>query len=105
MLITHHERYWIDDADEAIIREQNQPFEVQTPLEMVVRACFEMAAKSDPCAGAAWWYPVDIFKVVKAHPAYQETHEGASGIGRILTKLGAVKHRTKRGQAYWLKRI
>jgi len=104
-LITHHERYWIDDADEAIIHEQNQPFEVLTPLEMVVRDCFEMAEEGSPCAGAAWWYAVDIFEVVKAHPAYQKTREGAAGIGRILTKMGAAKHRTKRGQAYWLKKI
>jgi predicted P-loop ATPase len=101
-LITHHERYWINDEDEAVIREENRKFEVLSPLELVVKACFEVAGEDE---AGQWWYAVDVYEVVKKHPAYQTEKDGVSCIGRILTKLGAAKHRTNKGQTYWLRKL
>ena len=48
--VLHGERYWLDDKDEALLKESNREFEQMSPLEQLFFAHFEAASPSNRMA-------------------------------------------------------
>lgn len=100
-LIHSGERYWLDDEDEALIREANVAFEQETPMEQLVLTRFE---KAETESEGVWMRPVDIMGELQKLPAFNRKRDNnLQELGKVLTKLGWKKKRTGAGNAYLLK--
>lgn len=100
--IRNGERYWFDDADEAILKESNRDFEQISPLEQQFHCCFR-----SPEEGEAGEYlsPMQILEVL--HERNREiklTNNNVCSFGRILRKHNLKSRRTNRGVVYWVVR-
>lgn len=99
-LIQSGVRYWINDEDEALIKETNSRFEIVQSLEMIFHAMFESPEETNEDNGT-WMRSVEIMQVLSKSPAYnKKTDNNLYKLGRILTKLNLAKHRTKDGWHY-----
>lgn len=100
-LILHGERYYLNDEDEALIRETNNKFEVETPLEQLFLAAF-----SKPTDSVGEWMSVtEIMEVLKSLPTFNSRQDlKAIKLGLVLTKMKLKKERKQKGYVYFVKR-
>jgi len=102
-LILHGERYWINDEDEAMIRESNKVFELESPLEQLIYSAFVIPQQDEE---GEWMTAVDIMAVLQTLPAFnRKTDNNLYKLGRVLTKLQLKKKRMSMGSVYWIKRL
>lgn len=102
-LINKGTRYWLNDEDEALIKQTNQQFEVQDSLEMLFLSMFAKADEGDE--GAEWMLTVDIMAELRKNPVYNKKRDNnVNRLGKILTKCNISKHRYKEGWKYLVKR-
>ena len=100
-LIRHGERYWLDDEDEALLKESNKSFETQSPLELIVLDLFEVAEEG--AFGARLMKTTDIMIEVSKHPAFNRgTMNNMVSLGRALTHIGFKTKRKADGMYYWV---
>ena len=59
--IHHRERYWLDDADEAVLKESNEEFRQASPLEQLFHHYFQMAGESE----GEWYTTMQIFSYLQ----------------------------------------
>ena len=97
-LIRQGERYWIDDEDEALIREMDRAYEVESPLESLVRDVVSVPAEGQ----GTWKTATEIMQLVQKHPLYRREMNNLRRLGRILTKMGFEKMHGMKGNAYWV---
>lgn len=101
-LILKGERYWLNDEDEALIRESNANFEVETPLEQLVLSTFELPENEDD---GTWMSSTDILKVLMHQPTFDKKRDNNPfKLGKVLKKLGFERGRRNYGVVYWVKR-
>lgn len=103
-LINNGTRYWINDEDEALIRETNKRFEVQQPLEQLFFTIFQHADNEDDDS-AQWLRSTEIMEALSTLPAFNRlTDNSLYKLGHILTKLNIVKRRHTSGTQYLVKK-
>lgn len=96
------ERYWLDDADEALLNDYNKAFEVETPLEQMLLSAFEVV--EDEKAGE-WYLTTDISEALSELPGGDKNDVKLRNLGRVLVKYGAKRKHSNRGSMYLLKRV
>lgn len=101
-LIYHGERYWLDDKDEAVLRQTNQEFEQISPLEELYRCCFSSAENEDE---GEWITPMEMFTYMQTKTRDKLVISKLGAFGRILRKLDVPWKRTKRGTVYHVVRL
>lgn len=103
-LIIKGERYWINDEDEALIREYNSRFEVENPLEQLFYTLFSIPAEDDK--DGVWMRPTEILAELQTLPTFnRKTDNNVRSLGRVLTKLKLRKERSQSGYVYWVRRV
>lgn len=100
--IINKERFWLDDADEAIIRESNKPFESQSPLEQVLRSV--ICRPKDETDGQ-WMRSTDIMAVLREQRAFNRKMDNLVVLGKVLTKMKFQKKTSNIGTTYYVKTL
>lgn len=104
-LINNGVRYWLNDEDEALIRETNTRFEIEDPLEMMFHTMF-VSADSEEEGKTEWLRSTDIMEALTKHPAFNSrTDKNVRKLGKVLTKLNVKKRNHKTGTQYLVIRI
>lgn len=101
-LIYQGERYWLDDKDEAVLRQTNQEFEQISPLEELYRCCFSSAEKEDE---GEWITPMEMFTYMQTKTRDKLVISKIGAFGRILRNLDVPWKRAKRGTVYHVVRL
>lgn len=103
-LIRKGERYWLDDEDEALLRQTNESFESQSPLELVLLDMFAPAGEGE--VGAELMKLPELLAILSGHKAYnRKTMNNMVHLGRALVRVGFVGKRKNDGTYYWVKRV
>ncbi len=103
-LIRKGERYWLNDDDEALLRETNRSFDAQSPLELVMldTVCPATEKKED----GVWMKATEIMEQVSLHKAFnRKTMNNLRFLGRLLQKAGFASKRKNDGQYYYVKLV
>ena len=95
--IARGERYWLDDNDEAILRQTNQEFEQPNPLEQLFLCHFRAAQDNEE---GLWMTPMEIISYLQKKTKDRLSINKVAQLGRILRKLGISNCRKKRGNEY-----
>ena len=96
------ERYWLDDTDEAIVKEYNREFERVDPLEELFLCHFRGAEESEE---GEWLTAMQIFNDLQQHTRDKLAINRIAAFGRTLRKLDIPNRKSKRGTLYHLTRI
>ena len=101
--VMHGERYWLDDADEALLTESNEEFRQVTPLEHLLQSCFSVASpeKED----GEWLMTLEIFNTLQEGIREKLPIGKLNHIGRLLKKWDVPNKRTGKGSLYYLKKL
>ena len=70
--VMHGERYWLDDTDEALLKESNEEFRQVTPLEHLLQSRFSVASPEK--GDGEWLMTMDrkhVEKTVSLHASYK----------------------------------
>ena len=95
--ISQGERYWLDDTDEAILKQSNQEFEQPTPLEQLFLCHFQAAQTEDE---GTWMTPMEILSFLQKKTKDRLAINKVAYFGRALRKLGISSRRRNRGTEY-----
>ena len=95
--ISQGERYWLDDTDEAILKQSNQEFEQPTPLEQLFLCHFQAAQTEDE---GTWMTPMEILSFLQKKTKDRLAISKVAYFGRALRKLGISSRRRNRGTEY-----
>ena len=102
-LIQHGERCWLNDEDEALIRQTNESFCVETPLETVLLSMFDIPRTEED---GEWLRPTEIIAELASSPAFNRQDKGnIRKLGSCLLKQRALMKRDSHGKKYFLRRI
>ena len=96
-LLYKHERYWLNDEDEAVLRQSNQEFEQISPLEHLFNCHF--SSSPDEKEGE-WMTAMEIFNYLQEHTRDKLSINKINWFGRILRKLNIPKRASGRGTLY-----
>ena len=99
-LINQHQRYWLNDEDEALINEHNQLFVAHSPIEEILQSLFVIPKEGEQ---GTWMTMPDIMGVIRKSPAYTARINNLRSLGRALHKLQVASRHTCTGTAYWLR--
>lgn len=101
--VLHGERYWLDDKDEAVLKESNREFEQMSPLEQLFLTHFEEASpyRQD---GGEWLSVMDIFNYLQSKSKDKLPINKVNLFGRSLQKWNLVHKRNNKGSVYYLKK-
>lgn len=103
-LIRKGERYWLNDEDEALLRQSNGDFEAQTPLELILQDTFMPAAED--AEGAELLKITEIMDALAHHRIFNRKQMNSLvHLGRALMKLGFHSKRKATGTYYWVRRV
>ncbi|MCI1681514.1 MAG: DUF3874 domain-containing protein [Bacteroides sp.] len=101
--ISKGERYWFDDADEAILRESNKEFEQMSSVEQLFHCYFHSPEKGEE---GEYLSPMQILEYL--HTKAREiklTGSSANTFGRTLRKLELEHKKTNKGVVYRVVRM
>ena len=96
------ERYWLDDTDEAIVKEYNREFERADPLEELFLCHFRGAEESEE---GEWLTAMQIFNDLQQKTRDKLAINRIAAFGRTLRKLDILNKKSNRGTLYHLVRI
>lgn len=100
--VMHGERFWLDDADEALLKESNEEFRQVAPLEYMLQSCF---CKASPEEGDGEWLMVmEVFHTLQGLTREKLPMGKMTHLGRLLKKWEIPYKRTDKGSLYYLKR-
>lgn len=101
--ILQGERYWFDDADEALLKESNREFEQITPMEQLFHCHFRLPEAEEE---GEWMSPIQILEVLHAHSKEVKLTNGSvKHFGRILKKNNIACIHTRKGVLYKVERV
>ena len=100
--VMHGERYWLDDAEEALLKESNEEFRQVSPLEHLLMSCFSIASPEE--GDGEWLMTIDIFNHLQTRTKERLPMGKLTHLGRLLKKWNAPNKRTDRGSLYYLKK-
>jgi len=83
--LTHGERYWLDDADEAVITSSNRAFEQQDELETLFTEYFR---RPESPAEGCLLTPTQILDHLRRKPGFTRNMDSTRRLGRTLIHLG-----------------
>ena len=101
--VMHGERYWLDDADEALLTESNEEFRQVTPLEHLLQSCFSVASPENE--DGEWLMTLEIFNTLQEGIREKQPIGKLNHIGRLLKKWDVPNKRTGKGSLYYLKKL
>ena len=101
--VMHGERYWLDDADEALLKESNEEFRQVSPLEHLLMSRFSVASPED--GDGEWLMTIDIFNVLQQGIREKLPMGRLNHLGRLLKKWDVPNKRTGKGSLYYLKKL
>lgn len=96
-LIYKGERYWLDDEDESVLREENRDFELISPLEQLYHCYFSSAENDEE---GEWLTVMEIFNYLQTKTRDKLSVSKLSPFGRTLQKLEVPYKKSKRGTLY-----
>ena len=100
--VMHGERYWLDDTDEAILKESNEEFRQVSPLEHLFLSRFSIASLEEE--DGEWMMAMDVFNHLQAGTREKLPIGKLSHLGRLLKKWNVPYKRWGKGSLYYLKR-
>ena len=100
--VMHGERYWLDDADEARLKESNEEFRQVTPLEHLLTNLFNIP--SSEMDDGEWMMTVDVFNYIQGNVREKLPIGKLTHLGRLLKKWNVPNKRTEKGSLYYLKK-
>ena len=100
--VMHGERYWLDDSEEALLKESNEEFRQITPLEHLLLNHFSIASPEEK--DGEWLMTTEVFNYIQEGireklPIGKLTH-----LGRLLKKWNVPHIRAEKGSMYYLKK-
>ena len=101
--VMHGERYWLDDADEALLKESNEEFRQVSPLEHLLMSCFSVA--SPEAEDGEWLMAMDIFNHLQSKTKEKLALGKLTHLGRVLKKWNVPNKRVGKGSLYYLKKL
>ena len=101
--VMHGERYWLDDADEALLTESNEEFRQVTPLEHLLQSRFSVASPENE--DGEWLMTLEIFNTLQEGIREKLPIGKLNHIGRLLKKWDVPNKRTGKGSLYYLKKL
>lgn len=96
------ERYWLDDADEALLKESNEEFRQVSPLEHLYQSCFSIASSEE--GDGEWPMTMDIFNTLQEGIREKLPIGKLNYLGRLLKKWNVPNKRLGKGSLYYLKK-
>lgn len=96
------ERYWLDDKDEAILKQANRDFEQVTPLEQLFSSYFQPAESEE---AGEWLTAMEIFNYLQTKTRDRLSISKIACFGRSLRKLDIPCKKSNRGTVYLLEKV
>ena len=96
------ERYWLDDKDEAILKQTNRDFEQVTPLEQLFSSYFQPAESEE---AGEWLTAMEIFNYLQTKTRDRLSISKIACFGRSLRKLDIPRKKSNRGTVYLLEKV
>ena len=96
------ERYWLDDKDEAILKQSNRDFEQVTPLEQLFSSYFQPAESEE---AGEWLTAMEIFNYLQTKTRDRLSISKIACFGRSLRKLDIPCKKSNRGTVYLLEKV
>ncbi len=96
------ERYWLDDKDEAILKQTNRDFEQVTPLEQLFSSYFQPAESE---GAGEWLTAMEIFNYLQTKTRDRLSINKIACFGRSLRKLNIPCKKSNRGTVYLLEKV
>ena len=96
------ERYWLNDEDEAILKETNRDFEQISPLEQLFHCYFRVAEEERE---GEWLTAMEIFNYLQQKTRDKLSVSKIGHFGRSLKKLDIPCKKSNRGTVYHLVRL
>lgn len=96
------ERYWLDDKDEAILKQTNRDFEQVTPLEQLFSSYFQPAESEE---AGEWLTAREIFNYLQTKTRDRLSISKIACFGRSLRKLDIPCKKSNRGTVYLLEKV
>lgn len=87
-LLYQQERYWLNDEDEAVLRQSNREFEQISPLEHLFHCNFSSATTDEE---GEWLTAMEIFNYLQENTRDKLSVNKINWFGRILHKLNVPK--------------
>ena len=100
--VMHGERYWLDDTDEAILKESNEAFRQVSPLEQLFMSRFEFVSPDD--GEGEWLMAMEIFDHLQKGIREKMPVGYLKHLGRMLKRKDVPHKRVVKGSFYYLKR-
>ena len=101
--VCHGERYWLDDADEAILKQTNREFEQITPLEQLFHCCFRTV--DTETEEGEWLTAMQIMNYLQTKTKDKLAINKVAVFGRTLQKLNIPCRKSMKGTLYYLKKM
>lgn len=101
--VMHGERYWLDDTDEALLKESNEEFRQVSPLEHLLMSRFSVTSPED--GDGEWLMTIDIFNALQQGIREKLPMGRLNHLGRLLKKWDVPNKRTGKGSLYYLKKL
>ena len=101
--VMHGERYWLDDTDEALLKESNEEFRQVSPLEELLMSCFSIASLE--AEDGEWLMAMDIFNHLQSKTREKLALGKLNHLGRLLRKWNVPNKRLGKGSIYYLKKL
>ncbi len=101
--VMHGERYWLDDTDEALLKESNEEFRQVSPLEHLLLSRFSIPSSENE--DGEWLMTMDIFNILQEGIREKLPLGKLNHLGRLLKKWDVPNKRTMKGSLYYLKRL
>lgn len=101
--VCHGERYWLDDQDEAILKQTNQEFEQVSPLEQLFH-CYFRSADSEEEEGE-WLTAMQIMNYLQTKTKDKLAINKVAQFGRALQKLNIPCRKSYKGTLYHLEKL
>lgn len=97
------ERYWLNDEDEALLKEYNKAYEVESPLELLLLSVFEKPAND---LDGEWMLATEIMEGLMKLPGVDKRRDvSLKKLGHVLVKLNVKRKHGNKGSVYLLKRV
>lgn len=96
------ERYWLNDEDEAILKETNRDFEQVSPLEQLFHCYFRVTEEERE---GEWLTAMEIFNYLQQKTRDKLSVSKIGHFGRSLKKLDIPCKKSNRGTMYHLVRL
>ena len=101
--IQRRERYWLNDEDEAILKQTNQEFEQITPLEQLFHCYFRSVALEEDTG--EWFTAMQIMNYLQTKTKDKLAISKVGRFGRSLQKLNIPCKKSYKGTLYHLEKL